>query len=50
MVKYNSNIKCDVRNCKHNCEGKNCCLDAVKITCGKQSCTICGDYSVKEIF
>ena len=41
-------IKCDVTRCKHNVEGCNCCLDAVNITCGNESCTICDDYSEKE--
>ncbi|MBQ9485660.1 MAG: DUF1540 domain-containing protein [Clostridia bacterium] len=41
----NYSIKCDVKNCKHNADGCNCCLDCVKIT--KESAdgsTRCDDF------
>lgn len=42
----NYSIKCDVKKCRHNADGCNCCLDQVKITCGAgENCTRCGDYS-----
>lgn len=42
----NYSIKCDVKKCRHNAEGCNCCLDSVKITCGcGENQTCCGDYS-----
>ena len=44
-----SNIKCDVRNCKHNCQGENCELQSITVTCGCQgSCTCCGDFQEVE--
>ncbi|MBO4323644.1 MAG: DUF1540 domain-containing protein [Clostridia bacterium] len=48
MEKANFNIKCDVATCRHNCEGKNCCLDTVRITCDSVGCTCCHDYSGQE--
>ncbi|MDY6367225.1 MAG: DUF1540 domain-containing protein [Clostridia bacterium] len=46
----NYSIKCDVMKCRHNADGCNCCLDAVKITCSGagEKCTYCDDYSEKE--
>lgn len=44
----NYSIKCDVIKCKNNADGCNCCLDAVKITCGNEACTCCDDYREKE--
>ncbi|MBR1867476.1 MAG: DUF1540 domain-containing protein [Clostridia bacterium] len=44
MDKCNVNIKCDVKNCQHNCEGRHCYLDSIKVTCGERSCTVCQDY------
>ena len=45
-MKGNDSIKCDVKNCKHNVKGCNCCLESVKITCGcGKNRTCCGDYS-----
>lgn len=42
----NNNIKCDVRNCKHNCQGTNCELSSITVTCGCQgNCTCCGDFA-----
>lgn len=39
----NQNIKCDVTNCKHNCQGKNCELDSIKVTCGCGMANTCCD-------
>ena len=47
-MKKNYSIRCDVSGCRHNAEGCNCQLDVIKVTCGKGSCTCCGDYSEKE--
>ena len=41
-------IKCDVTRCRHNADGCNCRLDAVKITCGNEACTRCDDYSERD--
>lgn len=42
----NESIKCDVKKCKHNADGCNCCLKSIKVTCGKSSSqTCCDDYS-----
>ena len=44
----NSFIKCDVTSCKHNCQGENCCLSSIKVTCGcGEQCTCCQDYAKK---
>ena len=48
MERANMNIRCDVTTCTHNCEGRNCCLDTVKITCGDAGCTCCDDYLNRE--
>ncbi len=48
MEKANLNIKCDVLSCKHNCEGRNCCLDTVKITNDTVGYTCCHDYANEE--
>ena len=48
MFKCNDKIKCDVCTCTHNVEGRNCCLDSVKITCGSEGCTCCDDYNDKD--
>ncbi len=37
-------IKCDVRKCQHNREGKDCELGTIKITCSEKGCTCCGDF------
>ena len=44
----NYSVKCDVLKCRHNRGGARCCLNAVQITCGEKSCTVCSDYSEKE--
>ena len=43
----NESIKCDVEKCRHNVKGCNCCLEKVKITCGGNAATRCGDFSEK---
>ncbi len=41
-------IKCDVTKCRYNADGVNCGLGSIKVTCGCDSCTCCGDYVEKE--
>ena len=43
----NENIKCDVTNCKHNCQGKNCELHSIKVTCGCGMANTCCDNFVE---
>ena len=43
----NESVKCDVKKCRHNVKGANCCLEKVKITCGSGKDTCCGDFSEK---
>ena len=44
----NYSIRCDVTKCKHNAQGCNCALDSIKVTCGCQGDTCCGDFSEKD--
>ncbi|MBQ6980400.1 MAG: DUF1540 domain-containing protein [Clostridia bacterium] len=46
-MERNDSILCDVKHCKHNAKGCNCCLKSVKISCGKDSSTCCEDYCEK---
>ena len=42
-------IKCDVTECRHNAEGKNCALSSIKVTCGcGDQCTCCQDFSSRK--
>lgn len=44
-MEKNDSILCDVKSCKHNAKGCNCCLKSVKISCGKgTSSTCCEDF------
>lgn len=48
FMEKNDSILCDVKKCKHNAKGCNCCLKSVKISCGKGgSSTCCEDFSEK---
>ncbi len=46
-MKMNESIACNVLDCRHNCEGKNCKLSKIKVTCGEKQCTCCGSYDEK---
>ena len=45
MKELNASIRCDVRNCKHNVNGCNCCLNSVKISTDCTDCTCCESFS-----
>ena len=48
IMEKNFCIKCDVTKCRYNADGVNCGLGSIKVTCGCDSCTCCGDYVEKE--
>ena len=44
----NSNIKCEVKNCKHNAEGCCCELQSIKVGCSDgcgEQCTCCQSFA-----
>ena len=49
MRKMNKAIACDVVQCAHNCCGRGCDLDSIKICCDNDSgkCTCCGSFECK---
>ena len=48
MNENNHSILCDVRLCRHNVDGCNCSLDAVKITTDCTDCTCCDSFNAKQ--
>jgi len=48
MIDINENVKCDVRECTHNCYGRNCRLSSIKVTNTCDGCTCCGSFENKD--
>ncbi len=50
MERCNNSIKCDVCECMHNVQGKNCNLGCIKVTNGSSACTCCDSFENKDKF
>lgn len=43
----NSGVSCDVKECKHNCDGMHCELTTIHVgsTCDCENCTCCDSFA-----
>ena len=47
-MEHNQSIACSVENCRHNNDGKNCCLMNIHVGCScGEKCTCCDSYEEK---